>query len=366
MSKARRPPPGRGAAIARQMGLLVDLSPEGTAGDDAGDDAAELEAELLALVGGRAAPGEKPKGKTPLPMEAIEKMAALCMRDPDEEEEEGDDDEELADEDDLMAELQEVLGEGEGSAATPAPPAKVPEPPPEPSGIEATLAERAGMYRAAIASARQAGDGSRLRRYERGLKTLENMLASVKKGKKIAEEEIPPPVALGKGASPPQPSPEPPLPAARPSSPQPPPQPPPALLRGRQREYKLAALHAKQRQDLEMATKFYRVAKSFDSLLEAVGKGQPVELSSVPPPPGKTRTGDGERPYPLFGGTEQPPRQFRSSWRTQQSPRCSFAGADRSLLPTDQLPKEPVSQGQPQPAASSASAGGQTSVSRGR
>ncbi|XP_074670140.1 coiled-coil and C2 domain-containing protein 1A [Strix aluco] len=366
MSKARRPPPGRGAAIAKQMGLLVDLSPEGTAGDDTGDDAAELEAELLALVGGRAAPGEKPKGKTPLPMEAIEKMAALCMRDPDEEEEEGDDDEELADEDDLMAELQEVLGEGEGSAATPAPPAKVPEPPPEPSSIESTLAERAGMYRAAIASARQAGDGSRLRRYERGLKTLENMLASVKKGKKIDEEEIPPPVALGKGASPLQPSPEPPLPAARPSSPQPPPQPPPvlpkpqvppvsspeskpapssppprpgkglaprpapevagtppplgtpavllsapagsdragteALLRGRQREYKLAALHAKQRQDLEMATKFYRVAKSFDSLLEAVGKGQPVELSSVPPPP-------------------------------------------------DQLPKEPVSLGQPQPAA---------------
>ncbi|XP_026723125.1 coiled-coil and C2 domain-containing protein 1A-like, partial [Athene cunicularia] len=168
MSKARRPPPGRGAAIARQMGLLVDLSPEGMAGDDAGDDAAELEAELLALVGGRAVPGEKPKGKTPLPMEAIEKMAALCMRDPDEEE--GDDDEELADEDDLMAELQEVLGEGEGSTATPAPPAKAPEPPPEPSGIESTLTERAGMYRAAIASARQAGDGSRLRRYERGLK----------------------------------------------------------------------------------------------------------------------------------------------------------------------------------------------------
>ncbi|XP_035750851.1 coiled-coil and C2 domain-containing protein 1A-like [Egretta garzetta] len=108
-----------------QMGLLVDLSPEGTAGDNAGDDAAELEAELLALVGGgRAAPGEKPKGKTPLPMEAIERMAALCMKDSDEEEE-GDGDEELEDEDDLMAELQEVLGAGEGSEDAPALPAKV-------------------------------------------------------------------------------------------------------------------------------------------------------------------------------------------------------------------------------------------------
>ncbi|KAM6233204.1 coiled-coil and C2 domain-containing protein 1A [Porphyrio hochstetteri] len=137
MSKARRPPPppGRGAAMARQMGLLVDLSPEGMAGHGAGDDAAELEAELLALVGGQAVPGEKPQGKAPLPMEAIERMAALCMKD--EEEDEGDDDEELADEDDLMAELQEVLGEGDGSRAAPAPPAKVTEPlrpVPDPAG----------------------------------------------------------------------------------------------------------------------------------------------------------------------------------------------------------------------------------------
>ncbi|NWS64936.1 C2D1A protein, partial [Chunga burmeisteri] len=301
MSKARRPPlpPGHGAAIARQMGLLVDLSPEGMVGDDAGDDAAELEAELLALVGDRAAPGEKPTGKTPLPMEAIEKMAALCMKDP---EEEGDEDEELEDEDDLMVRRAQVSPGGSECFSLQL---QVPEVPAEPSGIESTLAERAAMYRTAIANARQAGDSSKVRRYERGLKTLENMLASVKKGKKIDEEEIPPPVALGKAVSSPQPSPASPLPAAHPSSPQPTsqppvasapkPQPPPvlpkpqALLRGRQREYKLAALQAKQRGDLEMATKYYRVAKSFDSLLEAVGKGQPVELSSMPPPPGKTQ-----------------------------------------------------------------------------
>ncbi|XP_074423102.1 coiled-coil and C2 domain-containing protein 1A isoform X1 [Larus michahellis] len=305
MSKARRPlpPPGRGAAIARQMGLLAELSPEGTAGDAGGDDAAELEAELEALVGGRAAPGEKPPGKTPLPMEAIERMAALCMKDPDEEEE----DEELEDEDDLMAELQEVLGDGGRSADAPAPLAKVPAASPEPEGLESTLEERIGMYRAAVGGAREAGDGARLRRYERGLKTLENMLASVRKGKKIDEEEIPPPVALGKGATSPRPPPPDPLPAARPGSPQPPPllpvtspEPKPAppspaprpgsegaeaLLRDRQRGYKLAALRAKQRGDLEAATKFYRVAKSLDALLEAAGQGRPVELSDVPPPP---------------------------------------------------------------------------------
>uniref|UniRef100_A0A663FBR4 Coiled-coil and C2 domain-containing protein 1B n=1 Tax=Aquila chrysaetos chrysaetos TaxID=223781 RepID=A0A663FBR4_AQUCH len=232
----------------------------------------------------------------PLPMEAIEKMAALCMKDTDEEEE-GDDEEELEDEDDLMVRRARVsLGRSERFFSGQL---QVPEALPEPSDIEPTLAERADMYRTAIANAKQAGDSSRVRRYERGLKTLENMLASVKKGKKINEEEIPPPVALGKGASSPQPSPVSPPPAARPGSPQPPPQPPAALLRGRQREYKLAALHAKQRGDLEMATKYYRVAKSFDSLLEAAGNGQPVELSSVPPPP--------ERQLKLFSGS--PPKQ---------------------------------------------------------
>lgn len=57
-------PQGCPPSPSLQMGLLVDLSPEGTAGDDTGDDAAELEAELLALVGGQAAPGEKSKGKS--------------------------------------------------------------------------------------------------------------------------------------------------------------------------------------------------------------------------------------------------------------------------------------------------------------
>lgn len=57
-------PQGCPPSSSPQMGLLVDLSPEGTAGDDTRDDAAELEAELLALVGGQAAPGEKSKGKS--------------------------------------------------------------------------------------------------------------------------------------------------------------------------------------------------------------------------------------------------------------------------------------------------------------
>ncbi|NXB70047.1 C2D1A protein, partial [Donacobius atricapilla] len=80
-----------------------------------------------------------------------------------------------------------------------------------PAGARALLAElseRAELYRAALKNAAgENGNGARLRRLQRGLKTLEQMLESVKKGKQIDEAEIPPPVALGKGEGAPGPPP---------------------------------------------------------------------------------------------------------------------------------------------------------------
>uniref|UniRef100_A0A674K801 Coiled-coil and C2 domain containing 1A n=1 Tax=Terrapene triunguis TaxID=2587831 RepID=A0A674K801_9SAUR len=273
------------------MGLLVDFSPHGMMENDKEEDG-ELESELIAIVGGRPDSKEKPKGKTPLPMEAIERMAALCMKDLDEEDGE---EEDLEDEDDLMV--------NETSADS--------------SSVESTLVERLEMYRTAMTNAKQAGDSAKVRRYERGLKTLENMLTSVRKGKKIDEEEIPPAVALGKSGSSQLPSPSPLTLSSQSSTPNgrfslsshPPPQPPTAappqgpsaaspkppppvspkptqaLLHDRQREYKLAALHAKQQGSVEMASKYYRIAKSFDPILEALGKGETVDLGRLPPPP---------------------------------------------------------------------------------
>ncbi|XP_036897724.1 coiled-coil and C2 domain-containing protein 1A isoform X1 [Sturnira hondurensis] len=302
-------PPGRGAAAARQLGLLVDLSPDGLMIPEDGVNNEELEAEFLALVGGPPQALEKLKGKGPLPMEAIEKMANLCMRDPDEEE--GTDDEDVEADDDLLAELNEVLGEEQKTLESHPPVAQPKATAPSPE-VEATLQERLALYQTAIESARQTGDSAKMRRYDRGLKTLENLLASVQKGNAIDEEDIPPPVAVGKGpvatsshtsaptlpASMNLPAPEPrvtveghsggssSLGLAKPQLPSGPCSTGPlAQLQNRQREYKLAALHAKQQGDTSTAARHFRVAKSFDAVLEALSRGEPVDLSRLPPPP---------------------------------------------------------------------------------
>uniref|UniRef100_A0A8C9DDE1 Coiled-coil and C2 domain-containing protein 1A n=1 Tax=Prolemur simus TaxID=1328070 RepID=A0A8C9DDE1_PROSS len=308
-------PPGRGAAAARQMGLLVDLSPDGLMIPEDSVNNEELEAEFLALVGGQPPALEKLKGKGPLPMEAIEKMARLCMRDPDEEEEEGTEEEDVEADDDLIAELNEVLGE-EQKASEPQPPVAQTKPSAPSPGVEATLQERLALYQTAMESARQAGDSAKMRRYDRGLHTLENLLASLRKGNAINEEDIPPPVAIGKGPAamlshspaPTQPAPSippateprvtlegppPTTPASSPASakPQLPPGPcspsPLAQLQSHQHEYKLAALHAKQQGDTTAAARYFRVAKSFDAILEALSRGEPVDVSRLPPPPGE-------------------------------------------------------------------------------
>ncbi|XP_033029967.1 coiled-coil and C2 domain-containing protein 1A isoform X1 [Lacerta agilis] len=361
MNRNKKPPSGgKGAAKPRQMALLLDFSPEGLMASD-GEDDHELEAEFLTIVGGQPDPKRKPNGKTPLPMEAIERMAAFCMKDLDEED--GVEEEDLEDDDELLAELNEVLEEDAETKDAPTlfpAPAKTNNTPADSSSTESVLLERLAMYKAAAANAKQANESSKVRRYERGIKTLENLLTSVKKGKKIDEDEIPPPVSTGKvtnsqqQGSPLETAPASQAPSASdettivanhlppestPAAPEQPPSqalplpelspklPPPVLpkpkispappvslrspeapqeksaavapspsldskssstqvlLQARQREYKLAALRAKQEGSIEMATKYYRIAKSLDPVLASVGKGEAVDLSHLPPPP---------------------------------------------------------------------------------
>uniref|UniRef100_A0A673H7D7 Coiled-coil and C2 domain-containing protein 1B n=1 Tax=Sinocyclocheilus rhinocerous TaxID=307959 RepID=A0A673H7D7_9TELE len=244
-------------------------------------------------------------------MEDIERMAARCMKDLDED---GDDDGDLENDADLLAELNEVLEDDEEQGVRKPPPS-----PNAPTSLEARLQERLDMYQTAITNAKATGETSKARRYDRGLKTLQSMLTLVKKGKPIDEDEIPPPVATGgKPSAAPQAEPirepEKPAPAntppqmanvkpvqdappAAPSKPQlllPPSQratavtpdtPLKASILSRQRQYKLAALKAKQSGNTDQAKQLYQVSKRLDSVVESVDRGEFVDISSLPPPP---------------------------------------------------------------------------------
>ncbi|KAK2815809.1 hypothetical protein Q5P01_026276 [Channa striata] len=350
MSRSRNPPPrGQGAARAKQMGLLLDLSPDGGMDDEANDEA--LEAELLNLVGGGGgggrSQGRKGDGRAPVPMAEIERMAALCMKDLDVEEM-GDED---LDDEDLLAELNEVLEDDEEQTPAPTPPVITPPAPKvsatsQPatssastgaSGLEFRLLERIEMYKTAISNAKAAGETSKVRRYDRGLKTLQSMLASAKKGRPVNEDEIPPPVALGGNGSttaesqplkeheqpepvlmPSVPTNQKPLREVAPTAPNTkplnltPPQKTAAAISpetpaispltpiqpdvqhselkqavlSRQREYKMAAISAKQSANIDQAKQHYVTAKKLDLLVAAIDRGEPVDLSSLPPPPG--------------------------------------------------------------------------------
>ncbi|XP_020796667.2 coiled-coil and C2 domain-containing protein 1B isoform X2 [Boleophthalmus pectinirostris] len=357
---------GQGAAAAKQMGLFMD--PEDMMkGMDENLDDPDLEAELAALTGGKAAARgrAKAKGKAPLPMEDIARMADECMKDI-----EDDDDENVEDDEDLLAELQEVVGDEEEeededsgqttSVTTESSEAVTPEAPPAlesapvssaaPGSVQHTLEERLSMYQTALKNAKAAGEASKVRRLERGLKSLQSMLTALKKGRSVNEADIPPPVATG-AARPPPPAPTSPSEGTAPveeSEPMPPSaavpeitvetspeeeQPPSSesaaslsalptpeeektsqeqpqdsktnandgtrtMLLERQREYKMAALRAKKEGDKEQAMQFFRISKGFDAVLEALGRGESVDLSSLPPSLGQ---GSGGTSAPVKG-----------------------------------------------------------------
>ncbi|XP_061625895.1 coiled-coil and C2 domain-containing protein 1A [Phyllopteryx taeniolatus] len=343
MNRSRNPPPrGQGAARAKQMGLLLDLTPDAGMDDDGNDE--DLEAELNILMGGGGRPQRnRSENKAPVAMADIERMAALCMKDLDEEDMDADD---LDNDEDLLAELNDVLEDDEESSPTQA--SQAPRvsntshsfPPANSSGatgLECCVLERMEMYKAAISNATASGETSKARRYDRGLKTLQSMLASVRKGKPVNEEEMPPPVAVGRKASAsaesestkeqqmPEPvlMPYPPFnqkplreaasgaPNTKPLHLAPPQYPAAAITPGtpiispmtpsqpgtqhselkqavlsRQREYKLAAIQAKQSGNIDLAKRHYVTAKRLDSVVEAVDGCEPVDLSLLPPTPG--------------------------------------------------------------------------------
>ncbi|XP_030219251.1 coiled-coil and C2 domain-containing protein 1B isoform X1 [Gadus morhua] len=358
-------PKGHGAAAAKKMGLFVDMSPEEMLmGMDDNLDDPSLEAELAAITGDKPPAGgrAKPKGKAPLPMEDIARMADDCMKDLDEE----DDDDDLEDDEDLLAELQEVVGEEETGEAMKADststvtaessPANTPgsptaqEPSSAPGSLQRTLEERRAMYKTALENAKAAGESSRVRRYDRGLKALETMLTAVTKGRSVNEADVPPPVSTGapqsQGPAPPRPADPQHAPADQQgepskeeecssstlsslSSPVAEAKTPTVdeatrnMLLERQREYRVAALRAKKQGAVEQAKLYVRTSKKFDAVMEALEHGTAVDLSGLPPPP------------PLDeGGSSAPAKESSVAQPSEPVPAAAQAAGPPTAPPT--------------------------------
>lgn len=311
-----------------QFGLL-DIPDLDDADDEPlnlSDDDIDLEAELAAISGGTSR--QRPK-KAP-PSANLDAMIAESLKDipSDEDVDEGDEDDP-----DLLNELKNL---GLDDEAPPAPPPRSSRPAPPPpgadTGIVGVLQDRINNYMAAEKHAKEKGESSRARRFNRGIKTLNDLLKQAKAGKPISEEDIPPAVSLGKPADstpsaplsgPVQPptDPEPllidlghedppslPEPQEPPPSlpePEEPPLPPPraeslhqaddtltperqqklqAILK-RQAEFKAAALHCKKSGDKALALEFLKTVKQFDVLVTAfktTTEGMDFDLADLP------------------------------------------------------------------------------------
>uniref|UniRef100_A0A8D3ALJ2 Coiled-coil and C2 domain-containing protein 1B n=1 Tax=Scophthalmus maximus TaxID=52904 RepID=A0A8D3ALJ2_SCOMX len=230
-----------------------------------------------------------------------------------------------------MAELQEVVGDGESEdVAT----VSSTSPPPQqeevkvssaaPGSLQHTLEERAAMYTAALQNAKSAGETSKARRFERGLKTLEMMLAAVKKGRPVNEAEIPPPVSTGAPSAASSAAPRPAAPK-RPAPPVPPrPEPTPSA----------------QQEESER----------FDAVIESLEKGQAVDLSGLPP-----SRGQGEEPWSntfsfyvnvLFPSAPAAPRDVldaleqRRAKYAEASAQAKASGDDRKARMHDRIAKQ--------------------------
>ncbi|XP_026468313.1 coiled-coil and C2 domain-containing protein 1-like isoform X1 [Ctenocephalides felis] len=295
---------GKGLA---QYGLF-DI-PDPNLDDDAGSDDDEndddLEAELAAITAGsNPKPKRKPKPK-PDPMAVdLDAMIAESMKDIGSDEELSGDDDDPA----LLNELSKITGEDEGVQEEPENTTPI-IPTSDPSTAMVSLLEaRLEMYKKAEAIAKGANETSRARRFNRGNKTINDLLKQARAGKSINPEDIPPEVSTG--ARPEKPAPaenaapqeeppateEPPAPEETPAtnelSPteptkvEPETDPKIELLTTRKNEYKMAALEAKRSGDSQTAFKYIKIVKQFDLVINALTNGEVVDLRNMPGPPG--------------------------------------------------------------------------------
>lgn len=262
--------------------------------NDSGDDPndSDLEAELAALSSGSHQPKKRATKPIPKPDIDLDKMVQDSLADVD-----TDVDSDDENDPNLLRELGEIAGDeeppasgqlislqttdGEKVVAT------------TDADVTSIINQRLEMYTAAESSAKKGGDAMRARRFQRGIKTLQDLKRQADSGKPINVDDIPPEVSV-KAPKSNQIEPEP-IAPTRTAPPIPKEDPKPAelspkdksliALRNRQNEYKLAAVSSKKNGDKDSALKLVKVLKMIDMAIAAVEGGEVIDLGEMPPPP---------------------------------------------------------------------------------
>lgn len=336
--QAPDPPKRKGASLANQMGI-GDI--ENMMYGDLDNDE-DLEAELLALQGDdnpvRRKPKQQQKALTMADLDKYSKIAEIN---------EDDDEEDISDTEDpdLLAELEDLSTEEDAGPETTSQSA---------GGKEdqvILLVERLSMYESGVESAKSAGDTSKQRRYDRGLKTIQDLLKKAQQGKTVDESDIPPAITVSEqtkqragGVMQPESSPTfKPTTDSRNKQPSPSPPKQPALemdnkpinpatsshdvetekmLETRRDQYKTAALQAKHTGDIATAKSYVQIAKQFDNVLNALKSGQAIDLSKMPPPPSSS------------GSTSKAVPPVQTASRTEQSTHQGAGEEDNTPAPS--------------------------------
>lgn len=170
------------AAFMGMMGI-----PGGTGVEDVEIDDADLEAELLALEG-KKPPAKSKTAKGGKNVANLDALIAVSMQDVDLDSIEVTE-EDLMD-DDLLAELQDVVGDNQ--TPTHKAPSVTTEGSSSSDQLDAIQA-RIKLYETAIAGCKEA---SKVRRYKRAVTSMQAMLKEARAGKMIDLENLPPPVSV--------------------------------------------------------------------------------------------------------------------------------------------------------------------------
>ncbi|OAD54205.1 Coiled-coil and C2 domain-containing protein 1-like [Eufriesea mexicana] len=193
------------------------------------------------------------------------------------------------------------------------------------------LQERLQLYQIAEKKAKQENELSRARRFNRGIRTLKELLNNAQAGKPINENEIPPQLSSYSTAETNEKAPETSITqstdqittvaevdttltlendtaeelaltkgideeALK-------------LLKDRQQEYKIAAIAWKRAGNMKEALQYLNIAKHFDIVISAVNAGETVDLSDMPPSPNipesNSTTSPTEKPEKIENETQK-------------------------------------------------------------